>query len=103
MFRAIAAAVSVGNDGVSLQRRRWCAKRGMAGAAARSDAADFYDLDDKSKRGLMLFFDADGSVEKWVAEQLGADSFGPARAIGITLDKKFLGGVVYHRLANENV
>ena len=51
----------------------------------------------------MLFFDADGSVERWVAGQLGADSFGPARAIGITLDKKFLGGVVYHRLANENV
>ena len=51
----------------------------------------------------MLFFDADGSVEKWVAEQLGADSFGPARAIGITLDNQFLGGVVYHRLANENV
>ena len=51
----------------------------------------------------MLFFDADGSVERWVAQQLGADSFGPARAIGITLDKKFLGGVVYHRLANENV
>ena len=51
----------------------------------------------------MLFFDADGSVERWVAEQLGADSFGPARAIGITLDNQFLGGVVYHRLANENV
>ena len=51
----------------------------------------------------MLFFDADGSVERWVAQQLGADSFGPARAIGITLDKKFLGGLVYHRLANENV
>jgi len=51
----------------------------------------------------MLFFDADGSVEKWVAAQLGANSFGPARAIGITLDNQFLGGVVYHRLANENV
>lgn len=51
----------------------------------------------------MLFFDSNGSVEKWVATQLGADNFGPARAIGITTNKNFLGGVVYHKLANENV
>ena len=51
----------------------------------------------------MLFFDADGSVEKWVATQLGVETFGPARAIGIASSNKFLGGVVYHKLANENV
>jgi hypothetical protein len=57
----------------------------------------------RSLSNLVLFFDADGSVEKWVATQLGADNFGPARAIGIVSNKQFLGGVVYHKLANENV